>query len=141
MEVILIALLSFLVIALSFILVKVRLDILKLAKNNLELNFENTMMLEKLVEQQDVINEISFKKNDDFVTFLSESRDWAFSYIEDVQTSIAKFVEKVGPVLTYYDKFGRINETPSMNTIFDAYTDLIKVLPEENKTTQGETNE
>jgi adenylate kinase family enzyme len=139
MEVILIALLSFLVIALSFILVKVRLDVLKLAKNNLELNFENTMMLEKLVEQQDVINEISFKKNDDFVTFLSESRDWAFSYIEDVQTSITKFVEKVGPVLTYYDKFGRINETPSMNTIFDAYTDLIKVLPE--NTTQGENNE
>ncbi len=139
MEVILIALLSFLVIALSFILVKVRLDVLKLAKNNLELNFENTMMLEKLVEQQDVINEISFKKNDDFVTFLSESRDWAFSYIEDVQTSITKFVEKVGPVLTYYDKFGRINETSSMNTIFDAYTDLIKVLPE--NTTQGENNE
>ncbi len=139
MEVILIALLSFLVIALSFILVKVRLDVLKLAKNNLELNFENTMMLEKLVEQQDVINEISFKKNDDFVTFLSESRDWAFSYIEDVQTSIAKFVEEVGPVLAYYDKFGRINEIPSMNTIFDAYTDLIKVLPE--NTTQGENNE
>jgi hypothetical protein len=138
-EVILIAILSFLVIALSFIFVKVRLDTIKLAKNNLELNFENTMMLEKLVEQQDVINEISFKKNDDFVAFLSESRDWAFSYIEDVQTSIAKFVEKVGPVLAYYDKFGRINENPSMNTIFDAYTDLIKVLPE--NTTQGENNE
>jgi adenylate kinase family enzyme len=139
MEIILIAILSFLVIALSFILVKVRLDVLKLAKNNLELNFENTMMLEKLIEQQDVINEISFKKNDDFVTFLSESRDWAFSYIEDVQTSIAKFVEEVSPVLSYYDKFGRINENPSMNTIFDAYTDLLKVLPE--NTIQGENNE
>jgi hypothetical protein len=31
---------------------------------------------------------VSIEQTDGFVKFLSESRDWAFNYIEDVQSSI-----------------------------------------------------
>ena len=85
-------------------------------------------------------NALQLNEDDGFVKFLSQSRDWAFQYIEDVQASLNTFVETVGPAMAYYDKYGRINESPSMNTIFDAYQKLIEVLPETNNK-QGENNE
>ena len=86
-------------------------------------------------------NALELNDDDGFVKFLSQSRDWAFSYIEQVQEQLTEFVEKVKPVMEYYDKYGRINETPSMNTIFDAYQELIKILPETENKQQGENNE
>jgi hypothetical protein len=89
-------------------------------------------------------NASALNDNDGFVKFLSESREWAFKYIEDVQETLDKFVGTVGPIMEYYDKYGRVVETPhtrSLDQIHEAYQGLIKILPEENKTTQGETNE
>jgi hypothetical protein len=68
-----------------------------------------------------------------FIKFLSQSREWAFEYIETVQSELNNFVEIVGPQMEYYDKYGRVIEsvhTPLMNRIFDAYNELIKLLPE-----------
>ena len=68
-----------------------------------------------------------------FIKFLSQSRDWAFEYIETVQSELNKFVEIVGPQMEYYDKYGRVIEsvhTPAMDRIFDAYNELVKLLPE-----------
>ena len=75
----------------------------------------------------------NIEESEGFLRFITQSRDWAFEYIEDVQGKLNSFVETVGPVMTYYDKYGRINESPSMNTIYDAYTELIKALPESNE--------
>jgi adenylate kinase family enzyme len=86
---------------------------------------------------QEFIQEKSNKdleKTDGFVKFISESRDWAFEYIEQTQSVLTEFVEKVGPVLDYYDKYGRIHESESMNKILDAYQNLITVLPENENT-------
>lgn len=46
---------------------------------------------EKLVEE---VNRINVEKDNGFVKFLSESRDWAFTYIEDVQHAIFVLKEK-----------------------------------------------
>jgi hypothetical protein len=75
----------------------------------------------------------AIENSDGFLKFVSESRDWAFSYIESVQEELNKFVEIVGPVMEYYDKTGRVTNsvhTPSMDKIFGAYNELIKLLPE-----------
>jgi len=130
METIAIIALTSIIIILSFINAKLRIDSKKIAKQTLETLFENELLLKKIEEQADIIKELSFQKNDGFVTFLSQSRDWAFQYIEEVQTVLDSFVETVKPTMEYYDKFGRINEIPAMNTVFDAYTHLISVLPE-----------
>lgn len=133
METIIIATLGTAVIVLSAIILKLRSDIKKIAKSYLESEFEMVFAIEKIEEQQEIINNLSFKKNDDFVTFLEESRDMAFTYIETVQDAITKFVEVAGPTLDYYDKFGRVVETPHSNMldkIFDSYNELIKILPE-----------
>ena len=44
--------------------------------------------------------------NEDFLKFISDSRDWAYQYIEEVQSGIKSFIDEVGPQIEYYDKYG-----------------------------------
>ena len=44
--------------------------------------------------------------NEDFLKFISDSRDWAYQNIEEVQSGIKSFIDEVGPQIEYYDKYG-----------------------------------
>jgi hypothetical protein len=70
-----------------------------------------------------------------FIKFLSDSRDSAFDYIEEVQSGISKFVEQVDPEISYFKEYGDIMAMApnynSMNKIATAYEDLVKLLPKE----------
>lgn len=46
------------------------------------------------------------KANEDFLKFVSDSRDWAYEYIENVQSGIKSFIDEVGPQVDYYDQYG-----------------------------------
>jgi len=46
------------------------------------------------------------KANEDFLKFVSDSRDLAYEYIETVQAGLQKFIDEVGPQIDYYDKYG-----------------------------------
>ena len=111
------------------------IDNTKLKANLNQSILDNDIIGKKLYESTANKN---VEGSEGFLKFVTQSRDWAFEYIESVQSALTDFVETVNPTMEYYDKFGRINETPSMNTIFDAYTKLVKVLPENNEK-QGET--
>jgi len=79
-------------------------------------------------EDQDIHKE-------NFIKFLSDSRDWAFQYIEDVQTQLETFVRDVEPEIMYFDEYGLVGDAyphyHSMKKISAAYKDLKKLLPEE----------
>lgn len=70
-----------------------------------------------------------------FIKFLSDSRDSAFEYIEEVQSGISKFVDQVDPEISYFNEYGDIMAMSpnydSMKKIATAYEDLIKLLPKE----------
>jgi hypothetical protein len=70
-----------------------------------------------------------------FIKFLSDSRDSAFEYIEEVQSGISKFVDQVDPEISYFNEYGNIMAMSpnydSMKKIATAYEDLIKLLPKE----------
>lgn len=69
---------------------------------------------------------------EDFLKFVSDSREWAFDYIEEVQTALTNFKNVVGPQVEYFDKFGEViwtPITPLMKEISAAYKELIVVLP------------
>lgn len=123
--------------ALGYFIVSLYYKNKELSSALIQLIIDNKILSDKI--QQDVSNQ-TIENSDGFLKFVTESRDWAFSYIEEVQDQLNKFVNEVGPTMEYYDKYGRIAETPSMNKIFDAYTELIKLLPE-TKNKQGENNE
>jgi hypothetical protein len=96
-----------------------------------------------LVKVEEVFN--STKKEDsdsdvhkeNFIKFLSDSRDWAYLYIEDVQNGLSKFVDDIEPEIAYFDEYGLVGEAyphyHSMKKISQAYKELKKLLPEEEQ--------
>lgn len=75
--------------------------------------------------------------NEDFLKFISDSRDWAYQYIEEVQTALKSFIDEVSPQIEYYDKYGAAVDgmvAPhdfALKKISMAYKELKKLLPEE----------
>lgn len=138
-EIISIATLSVLVIILFAMLIRQRLISKAIAERLIQAFIDNQEIAEK-IEAKHLDKNI--EQTEGFVRFLSESRDWAFEYIETVQNGLNSFVENAGPRLEYFDKYGRVIGSPhaeGLEDILTAYRELQKLLPEENK--QGENNE
>lgn len=74
------------------------------------------------------------ENSEGFLKFVSESRDWAFQYIEEVQGVIAKFISDIEPEINYFDEYGVIGSAYphyySIKKISEAYKELKKVMPE-----------
>ncbi len=60
----------------------------KLASEVVQLKLDKLSLISRLEKELDARESVSLEQTDGFVKFLSESRDWAFNYIEDVQQSI-----------------------------------------------------
>lgn len=77
------------------------------------------------------------KANEDFLKFVSDSRDLAYEYIESVQAGLQKFIQEVEPQLDYYDKYGVAIEgmvSPhdfALKKISSEFKELKKLLPED----------
>lgn len=82
----------------------------------------------KLMSEQNMQN---LQQSDGFIKFLSDSRDSAFKYIEDVQKELKDFMNEVGPVIEAYRVMPI--KTSASETIVKAYDKLIKIMPEEIK--------
>lgn len=72
---------------------------------------------------------------ENFIKFLSDSRDWAYEYIENVQTGLQEFIDDVGPSIKYFNDYGAITEgSPNykdMKIISQSFEKLKKLLPED----------
>ena len=73
---------------------------------------------------------------ENFIKFLSDSREWAFTYIEDVQSGLKKFIDEVEPEIEYYNNFGIVVEgmipphDKAFKKISKEFYELKKLLPE-----------
>jgi hypothetical protein len=83
------------------------------------------------------IENMKLEKSDDFVKFLSDSRDWAFTYIEDAQEKISEFDKQVQEIAEWNRTYGSVvGDTPHSSKIEEinlAYDKIRSLLPE-NKT-------
>jgi type II secretory pathway pseudopilin PulG len=75
---------------------------------------------------------------ENFIKFLSDSRDWAYEYIETVQSGLNKFVSDVDADISYFDEYGDAlsmsrPDYKSMKNISNSYKELKKLLPVEEK--------
>ncbi len=74
---------------------------------------------------------------ENFLKFLSDSRDWAFNYIEDVQSGLNKFVSDIEPEINYFKEYGDIVSMHpnyySLKKITEAFEELKKLLPKEEE--------
>jgi hypothetical protein len=98
-----------------------------------------------LVKVEDIFNSKKQEEShndihkENFIKFLSDSRDWAYEYIEDVQNSLTLFISEIEPEIAYFDEYGLVGDAyphyHSMKKISGAYKELKKMLPEDQETT------
>lgn len=116
---------------LSFNNMRLRIKNLELLEKNLQVHIDRAVLSDKL--------SIEMKKpglqNDDFLSFVSKSRDMAFEYIESVQSGIDKFITDVEPEILYFDEYSDLMAAEpnynSMKRISLAYKELKSLLPED----------
>lgn len=81
--------------------------------------------------------EIADIHKENFIKFLSDSRDWAFDYIEEVQKGLANFIEEVEPHIEYYNAYGAAVEgmvaphDKALKKISKEFEKLKSLLPED----------
>ena len=92
----------------------------------------------KLIEELRSVSDINYFSNDEdkenFLKFISDSREWAFDYIEDVQHGLTKFVKEVEPSINHFDKYGDTLWTPlteNMKIISTSFKELKELLPKD----------
>jgi hypothetical protein len=112
----------------------------RLQNNRLKANLTQESINRGIVmqEMQKLMVEIETKnsdQNDGFLKFVSDSREAAFKYIEEVQAAINEFDERVGPVVNHYKKTGKVLERkPSelVRELTEAYDKLMVSMPKED---------
>lgn len=127
------------VMSLSFLLAYIH-TVKKLASvssglANLYLNY--TALIETKIAKPTDENTVDDIHKENFIKFLSDSREWAYAYIEDVQKGLEKFISEVEPHIEYYDEYGIVIEgmipphDKALKVISKEFKDLKKLLPEE----------
>jgi hypothetical protein len=91
--------------------------------------FESNIQSPVSKEDQDIHKE-------NFIKFLSDSRDWSFEYIEDVQSKINKMILDLKPDVEYFEKFGLLYDGhpsyPMLTNFIKSYKELQDLLPKED---------
>jgi len=101
--------------------------------------FIDMMLLEKLIndiEESKIKTDESVHK-ENFIKFLSDSRDWAYQYIEDVQAGLTTFIDQTAQEINYFKEYGDVmGMAPnyySMKKIAEEYEKLKALLPKEEE--------
>jgi len=112
---------------LSLYLVQVKKNRVVLANTLNLLLMQQSMNDESKTDQE--------KSNEAFLKFISDSRDWAYQYIDEVQEGINKFITDLEPEIAYFDEYGIVGSAfphyHSMKKVSVAYKELKKLLPED----------
>jgi hypothetical protein len=111
---------------------------LKLTTTTLELikaHVDKNLIADKLSELAQEPKDKADPAAEAFLKFISDSRDWAYQYIEEVQTSLDKFISDIEPEINYFKEYGDIGSMSpnyySMKKITESYEELKKLLPED----------
>jgi hypothetical protein len=125
----------FLFFALVFKNILNSIKVSSLTKELLQSNIDKNILAEKLFEAS--AKEILKKETDSdaFLKFVSDSRDWAYQYIDEAQEGLNKFITDIEPEIAYFDEYGEVGSAyphyHSMKKISGSYKELKKLLPED----------
>jgi hypothetical protein len=126
---------SIVIVAALVYIVNLRAAKMRMAKALIKTSVDLMLLREELEKANAARETQSVEGSDGFLKFISESRDWAFDYIEKVQDGLKTFAKTAGKEVKYLDTYGRTIETPftnSINTIVKAYEELETLLPKED---------
>ena len=121
----------------SFALIIISVKVLRLRKKikTLLVAYSKIELLISSQKEKESDNDVH-KEN--FIKFLSDSRDWAYEYIESVQSGLNKFVSDVDADISHFDEYGDVlsmsrPDYNAMKNISKSYKELKKLLPVEEK--------
>ena len=112
--------------------IKYKVEIFSLRREVLRSNIEKNIIAEKLLTSSLKDTSMPIQQNDGFLKFVSDSRDWAFEYIETVQSGLQDFISDVDPYIEYWDTYHEVMQTPldlGMEKIYTSYKRLKELLP------------
>lgn len=106
-------------------------------KQKNKLILANTLQLLIMQEVEQEKNKTDKERaNEDFLKFVSDSRDWAYEYIDNAQKAIKEFIDEAGPSIEYWNEYGSVMPTPlddSMRKISNGYKKIKMLIPEDPK--------
>jgi len=127
-----------LIIYLIYRLFKVRVLFKTLSDLYMQEMADKMLLQKKIQELYQEIENAKLANSDGFLKFVSDSRDWAFQYIEEVQEALSEFDKAVAPRFewskTYGQAVGDNVHSDAIKTISEAYDKLKSVLPKNNET-------
>jgi len=126
------------ILTLLFLVIRLNIQKRKILSLYIQSEMHKHMLGQKIEELQKELSTKELSETDGFIKFISQSRDWAFEYIEEVQKVLAEFDEKVAPELQWANTFGQVlgdsAHTVVLKRISEAYDKLKSVLPENSET-------
>jgi hypothetical protein len=97
-----------------------------------------SILTNSILEHQGSLNKTEEEiHKENFIKFLSDSREWAYSYIEQVQDTIKNFIKEVEPEIRYHNNYGVVIEglvppnDKALKKISKEFEELKKLLPED----------
>ncbi len=106
---------------------KARLEMLE---KYLKAEVEKAVVLDKLAESLKELETKTIEESDGFLKFVSDSREWAFKYIEDIQAALEEFDKAVAPQFKYAETYASLETQSASKDI------LIKISKEYSKLRQ-----
>jgi len=120
---------------LTFDNVRLRIKNTDIKKKTISLAIQSVIVSERLEKELQVKQNSLPENNEGFLKFVSQSRDWAFDYIEEVQSGLKEFIDEVKPEIEYFDEYGIVGSAYphyySMKKISESYKKLSTLLPED----------
>ena len=126
------------ILTLLYFFIKTNIQKRRLLAVYIQVEMDKYLIAQKLEEVSKELSAKELAETDGFVKFISQSRDWAFEYIEEVQKALTEFDKEVSPKLEWANTFGKLAgetvHTDTIKTISEAYDKLKTVLPKDNQT-------
>jgi choline kinase len=111
--------------------IKLKIKVSTLTLKILEERIDKNIIIDKA--KKEIENEKKVEDTEGFLKFISDSRDWAFSYIEQVQAGLEKFDKNAGKHIRYFNQFAELSDGQPLHDILveisKEYEDLKKLLP------------
>jgi hypothetical protein len=108
----------------AILLFKFNREVNKLHVELFNIALEKSILLQKLAEALDSLDQKPIEQTDGFLKFVTESRDYAFSFIETMQSAIEQFEKDTKEV------FAKSEMSDDVKKTLEAYARLkAKTLP------------
>jgi hypothetical protein len=132
---ILYAIVAVTIASISYVAIGLKIRNRRLANQVIQLTIDKDLLIKHVESMSKADDSDVIEKTEGFLAFISQSRDWAFSYIEEVQEGLKAYAEIVGPQIEYHKTYGQVIESPHMiilDRIADAYPIIEKLLPKDS---------